>query len=134
MKKFLTAVVIGLALALSFAFVACGKTDGGTYYPDKTEMSQNMQTKGYQLYSSDSLIGDGTGTFFSAEKGEDYLKFYWLDDPADCDYYYHLLEEGYPDCNVLVMIENDEKFGNLVYCGTSAAVDDSGIRVIKVKV
>lgn len=42
-------------------------------------------------------------------------------------YYYSLLEETHPDYN-------DEKFGNIVYCGTANAVNDSGIKVVKVKV
>lgn len=134
MKKVLIGALISVLTFLTFALSACGEDNGGTYFPDRSEMSNNLVTNGYKTYSTSVLVGRGTGTFLSATKDEDYIKFYWLDDSGDCDYYYNLLEEDNPDYNVLVKIENDEKFGNLVYCGTENAVNAAGIRVVKVDV
>lgn len=134
MKKTFLYFSAGIIFILAFVLSACGEQGSGTYYPDKAEMTQNMQTKGYTTYSTNWLVGEGTGIFFSAERGDDYIKVYWLDDAADCEVCYHELEESYSACEVLVQIQNDEKWGNIVYCGTSAAVEDSGIRIVKVNV
>lgn len=121
-------------MLFAVALSACNKKDSGTYYPDKSEMTQTMQKKGYKTYSTNWLVGEGEGIFFSAEKGDEYIKVYWLDDADDCDTCYRELEESYPECDVLVQIQNDDEWGNIVYCGTSVAVEDSGIRVVKVNV
>lgn len=134
MRKLFVVLCVICVMLLSFGLTACGDDKNGTYYPDKSEMSYNLVTNGYQTYSTSILVGEGTGIFLSATKDGDYIKFYWLDSPDDCDYYYHLLEEDNPDCNVLVKLENDEKFGNIVYCGTENAINDAGITVVKVKV
>lgn len=134
MKKFLSAFILCILTIYTLSLTACGGDGNGTYYPDKSEMSYRLMTNGYKTYSTSILAGDGTGTFLSATKDGDYIKFYWLDRPDDCEYYYKLLEEDNPDCNVLVKIENDDKFGNLVYCGTENAIDAAGIKVVKVKV
>ncbi len=44
------------------------------------------------------------------------------------------MEKNCENYNSLVKIENDEKFGNIVYCGTENAIDAAGIKVVKVKV
>lgn len=70
----------------------------------------------------------------AAEKANDYIEFYWLNNSDDCDYFYNLLDEKHTDYNSLVQINNDEKFGNIVYCGTENAVNDAGIKVVVVKI
>lgn len=134
MKKAMISLFVSLITVLSLALSACGSVGNGTYYPDKNEMSHNLTTNGYQTYSTNILVGEGMGMFLSATKGDDYIKFYWLDRADDCEFYYRVLEEDNPDCNVLVKIENDEKYGNLVYCGTTNAVNAAGIKVVKVDV
>lgn len=70
----------------------------------------------------------------SAEKGEDFLKFYWLNRAEDCDKVFAMLEESYPDSEVKVRMENDATWGNLVYFGTTNAVNAAGIKKVTVKV
>ena len=77
---------------------------------------------------------DKNGTHLSALKNNEYIEFYWLDNAEDCEYFYNFLEENHANYNSLVQIENDEKFGNIVYCGTENAISISGIKVVKVKV
>lgn len=134
MKKILSVLILCLLTICTLSITACDDDENGTYYPDKSEMSYNLMTNGYQTYATSILAGDGTGTFLSATKDGDYIKFYWLDNADDCDYYYKLLEENNSDYNVLAKIENDDNFGNLVYCGTENAINAAGIKVVKVKV
>lgn len=132
MKKLLVAVLICLLSLFALQLAACG-VDDGTYYPKSDEMKTNLENSGYTVNVTTDLT-DKSGTFLSAIKESEYLYFYWLDNAEDCAYYCNLLEENHPDYNSLVKIENDEKFGNIVYCGTENAVNASGIKVVKVKV
>lgn len=132
MKKIFSVLVVCLIAIFAASLTACdGKN--GTYYPSSEEMSANLKNSGYEVTLSDDL-GDKSGTYLSATKGDDYIHFYWLDNAADCEYFYDYLETNCKDYNSLVQVSNDKKFGNLIYCGTKAAVDDAGITVVKVKV
>lgn len=118
---------------LTLTLTACGDDKNGTYYPQNEEMKTNLEKGGYTVTVTTDL-GDKNGTRLSAKKDNEYIEFYWLDNAEDCEYFYNLLEENHTNYNSLVKIENDEKFGNIVYCGTENAISVSGIKVVEVKV
>lgn len=133
MKKLLLSLVASILFVLTFALSACGDDKNGTYYPDITEMGKNLECAGYSVSYPGYVVGF-QGKILLADKEKDFIAFYWLENADDCDKYYNSLEEYYPDSEVLVKIKNDEKFGNIVYCGTSEAINAAGIKVVKVDV
>lgn len=142
MKKVVASLLLGLLFALTFALSAC-EDKNGTYYPDNSEMKTNLEKNGYVVTISQDLSDDEgnhhAGTLLFARKSreneqEEYLYFYRFDDADSCDYYYTAMESECKNYNSLVKIANDEKFGNIVYCGTRQAIDDAGIVVVDVKV
>lgn len=144
MKKVLASFFAIVVMTLAFAFSACFNNEGGTYYPSSEEMKLNLENRGYFVEVYKSVY------WFESEKGEaekyesttlrakndngEYIQFYWVENPEACNYYFDKLVETYQDSEVLVKVKNDEKFGSIAYCGTSAGVDDAGIRVVIVKV
>lgn len=128
MKQFLCVICsIVICLLCVCPMAGCGERDG-TYYPPNDELQANLERNGYITCFTDSQSGWGG----YATKGEDFLYFVRPID-GQCDFYY----ETYQNCkdyDVLVKIENDKTFGNIVYCGTTAAVEAAGIRVVKVDV
>lgn len=133
MKKLFTAILVCILSVLALSMLACKDNKNGTYYPNDSEMKTNLEKGGYTVTVTTEL-GAKSGTHLHATKDNEYIYFYWLDNGEDCEYFYNLLEENYTDYNSLVKIENDKKFGNLVYCGTANAVNAAGIKVVKVKV
>lgn len=133
MKKIFVSLFASILLIFTLTLCACGDDKSGTYYPTNEEMKANLENGGYNVAVTIDL-GDKNGTHLSATKENEYIEFYWLDNAADCDYFYKVLEEFYPDCHSLVQIENDAKFGNIVYCGTEDAVNVAGIKIVNVKV
>lgn len=142
MKKLSALLCAICALLLSFGLAACGEC-GGTYYPPNEKMKTNLEKDGYAvtLYQdlSDSEGNHHGGTLLYASKSrenesEEYLYFYRFENSASCEYYYNSLEKTCKSYNALVTIENDEKHGNIVYCGTNNAIDAAGIKVVKVDV
>lgn len=133
MKKVFTSFLLGLIFVLTFALSACGNDKDETYYPSFNEMKNNLECSGYNI---DTLTGidNDIVTTLSAYKENDYIVFYWIKNASDCQHYYNRCRELHSDCEVLVSIENDEKFGNIVYCGTENAVNTAGIKVVDVKV
>ncbi len=132
MKKIFVSLFASILFVITLTLCACGDKSG-TYYPTNEEMKTNLENCGYTVTVITDL-GDKNGTHLSALKDNEYIEFYWLDNTADCDYFYNLLEETHTNYNSLVQIENDEKFGNIVYCGTEQAIKDAGIKVVDVKV
>lgn len=133
MKKLCIAVLVCILSVLAWSLTACDSKKGETYFPDSNEMETNLKNNGYTVIVTTDLNGK-SGTRLSATKANDYIYFYWLDNAEDCKYFYNLLEENHSNYNSLVKIENDEKFKNIVYCGTANAVNAAGINVVKVKV
>jgi predicted small lipoprotein YifL len=139
MKKIFTSILLGMLFILTFALPACGNK-GETYYPTNEEMKTNLENSGYVVtLEQDLLDANGNrhnGTLISADKDSkvEYLYFYRFDNATSCEYYYNYLEQTCKEYNSLVKIENDEKFGNLVYCGTAQAIKDAGITVVDIKV
>ena len=132
MKKVLMSLLAVISLIITFALTACSKEEG-TYFPNTDGMKANLEKEGYAVTVIFDL-GEKSGTYLSAVKGKEFIEFYWLDNSDDCGYFYALITNQHPDSEVAVKIQNDEKFGNIVYCGTANAVSATGINVVKVKV
>ncbi len=144
MKKVVVSFFAILITVFAFALSACTNKESGTYYPSSEEMKVNLENNGYfvevykDVYWFNSEAGEPTKYESKAlrarnETGE-YIQFYWIETQEASNYYFNRLEETYQDSELLVKIKNDEKFGSIAYCGTSAAVNDAGIRVVKVNV
>lgn len=131
MKNVLSIVVIfGVMIFMS----GCRGESTGTYYPDNKEMEKNLRNAGYTVEVSTKLDDNYEGTCLYAKNDEEYLVFYWLENAEAVEYYTSKIEEKYFAYDRLVSIEDDSKFGSLVFCGTESAIDKSGIRIIDVKV
>ena len=135
MRKIISPIILCVFMFTIFTFTltACGDNQSGTYYPKSDEMKSKLESNGYTVNVTADL-GDHSGIYLSATKGNEYINFYWLDHAEDCAYFYHILETAHGDAHSLVKIENDETFGNLVYGGTENAVTAAGIKVVKVTV
>lgn len=143
MKKVIASLLLVLVFFFAFALSACGDDKDGTYYPTNEEMKTNLENSGYTVEVYDDInyheffvmfssIIDGT--LIKAVKGDEYIYFFRLTEAWRCDTVCDVLEKKCENYNSLVKIENDEKFGNVVYCGTVKAIKASGIKVVKVKV
>lgn len=143
MKKTLITILAYLMAILTITLTACGDDKNGTYYPTNEEMKTNLESSGYvvtlyqDLTDNNNNHHDGTLLFASKSREneqEEYLYFYRFKNANSCEYYYNSLGQNCENYNSLVKIENDEKFGNIVYCGTENAISASGIKVVEVKV
>lgn len=143
MKKTLITILACLMAFVTLTMTACTDDTSGTYYPPNEEMKTNLESKGYTVEVYDDInyheffimfssIVDGT--LIKAVKDKEYIYFFRLTDSWRCDTVYDILKEKCDNYNSLVKIENDEKFGNIVYCGTENAINASGIRKVEVKV
>lgn len=143
MKKALILFVASILLVLAFAVSACSDDNGGTYYPTNEEMKNNLEEKEYtvEVYENINyhkffiaISAYYDGTLIEAVKGDDYIYLFRLNNYEQCDAVYAILEANCTNYNSLVKIENDEKFGNIVYCGTANAISAAGIKVVNVDV
>lgn len=142
MRKVFVRLLVSILFLLTFALTACGDEDG-IYYPSNEEMKVNLESKGYTVEDYNdinyhefflqfsSLI---EGTLVKAVKDNDYIYFFRLINSWRCETVYDIMYENCENYNSLVKIENDKKFGNIVYCGTKNAISDAGINVVKVNV
>lgn len=131
MKKY---SIVFLCMLLCLLLTACGKNEQGTYYPDSTEMYHNLDADGYEVSVTNDVNGDMTKTCLTAKKGDDYIVFYWLNEGIDVDPIAAQVKNEYESYDQFVSIQDDSKFGSLVFCGTSNAVNASGIIIVDVKV
>lgn len=125
------------ALIICFSIIfltACGKDGQGTYYPDTDEMQKNLEKEGYTVTINSNIHDEYTGTELFAQKDEEFIVFYWLDDAEAVDDFSDIIENSNFRYNKFITMENDSKFGNIVFCGTNKAVDDAGIIIVEVKV
>lgn len=135
--------VLILCLALLLTFTLCSCWNNANCYPANEEMKANLENNGYDVsfYEDISKCEDFSaisancaGTLIKATKGDEYIYFARLDNAENCDGVYDILESICKNYNALVLLENDEKFGNIVYCATTDAVKFAGIQVVKVDV
>jgi len=130
MKKFSAIFLISLLLVSAFVLTACGGDNDGTYYPTNEEIEENLSNAGYVTLFHDSQTGYGG----YGQKNDEYIYFCRPKTESDCEYYYNLYKDNCKDYDVLVKIENDKKYGNVVYCATNNALNDAGIKVVNVEV
>ena len=128
MKKYIALFIIGM---LCFVTAACSSENkGGTYYPSDSEMKANLENAGYTVTVEEQQVG----TYLSAVKGDDYIEFYRLKQTEYVESIGYDLKGKHTDFDKFASMKNDAKFGTLVFCGTSPAVDASGIIIVEVKV
>ncbi|MDE5765940.1 MAG: hypothetical protein K2I17_02080 [Clostridia bacterium] len=133
MKKAFTTIVACIIAILTLTLTACSDDKNGTYYPTNEEIQTNLENAGYTTCFTDSQTGWG-GYAIKDEDENEYIYFCRPKTKDDCEYYYNLYEKNCKNYDVIVKIENDKKFGNIVYCGTENAISASGIKVVEVKV
>ena len=142
MKKVFISLLASILLILTLALSACGDDKNGTYYPANEEMKTNLENNGYEITIYPELADyegnshDGTLIYASKDREDgqiDFIYFYRFNSSTFCNYYYVSLQ-GCVGIDSLVMIKNDEKFGNIVYGGTENAINAAGIKVVEVEV
>ncbi len=134
MKKEVKKLLV-LILCLSALFLtACGKDGQGTYYPDVEEIENNLREEGYTVTINDNINAEYTGTELFAQKDDEFIVFYWLDEAEAVDDCANLIENSGYRYNKFVTLEDDSEFGNIVFCGTNKAVEDAGIVIVDVTV
>ncbi|MBR1739077.1 MAG: hypothetical protein IJ737_02195 [Ruminococcus sp.] len=131
MKK---AALIFLLIIASVILVCCGKKSSETYYPDSSEMKKNLESKGYNTDVTEEDRNGSSCTVLRAEKGSEYIVFYWFSDDSCVDEVIKELKAKYENSYRLISIKNDKKFGDLAFCSTKRAMEDSGIVLTEVKV
>lgn len=129
-------ILIILALwIIVLGITGCSKNkENGTYYPNTSEMQKNLEKLGYVVLVENNSDDNYIGTHLYATKNNEYIEFYWLDDSKFIDKISEKLETKYSNYGKFVSIKDDSKFGTLIFCGTELAVDDSGVKIVDVKV
>lgn len=130
MKK---GVIILSVLAAGIMMTACGSSDG-TYYPGKREMLSNLEDKGYAVNMKTTQRNGYSGIYLEAEKGDEYIDFYWLDVGSNVVSLESDLKEKHTNYAKLVGLEDDSKYGSLAFCSSAKAMDDAGIEIVDVSV
>ena len=124
MMKTKTAILsVASAAAL---LTACGQD---TVIPDNDTIQENLRAEKYIVNISSQDI-DG-GSLISAISGSEYLKFVRVNSADECTRLYEVLTNANPDAEVSWQVTNDEAFGNIIICGTKAAVKAAGIKGVK---
>lgn len=131
MKKLIISALIFVCV---LGLTACGRNGEGTYYPNSSEMQENLQSKNYKVNVQIIQNDDYSGTHLTAKKSDEYIEFYWLDESNEMSSIEQQLEEKYPNYNKLVSMENDSQFGTFIFCSSEKATDDAGIVIVDVKV
>lgn len=133
MKKIILAILIMGIVVLEITGCSTNK-ENGTYYPNASEMQKNLEELDYAVSVEDNPDDSYVGTHLYAVKNNEYIEFYWLDDSSFFDKVSEKLETKYPNYEKFVSIKDDNEFGTLIFCGTELAVEDSGIKIVDVKV
>ena len=131
MKKLIVSALIFVCV---LGLIACGRNGEGTYYPNCSEMQENLQSKNYEVNVQTIQNDDYSGTHLTAIKGDEYIEFYWLDESNEMSSIEQQLEKKYPHYNKLVSMKNDSQFGTFIFCSSEKAADDAGIVIVDVKV
>lgn len=126
-------VMIAVAVISSLMFGGCYMDGRGTYYPDVTEMTKNLEKKGYDVSTDEIKKDDDTITVLNGKKDDEYIEFFWFDTEKYVDEYVEELKKDNSEYDTISWITNDKKFGNIAYCGTEKAIDCSGVQVVEVK-
>lgn len=127
MKK---TVLLSIMLIMSMILSACGQRGQGTYFPGSDEMKAKLEAKSYVVDIQDTELGNSKVILLSAFKGDEFIGFYWLENGSAVDDAQSELEARYSGYSRLATMKNDRKFGNLAFCGTKQAIEDSGIVIV----
>lgn len=131
-KTILIILTLGIIV---LGITGCRKDkETGTYYPNALEMQKNLEKLGYAVLVENNSDDNYIGTHLYATKNNEYIEFYWLDNSKFIDNISEKLETKYSNYEKFVSIKDDSKFGTLIFCGTELAVDDSGVKIVDVKV
>lgn len=134
-KIFLAFISCLLGCMMFLAFASCADPKKEIYIPTEYEIGEHLANAGYKdiyqdLTISQIELADGSCiTQLSIEREKEYLEYYRLDTPEQCETYYSKLAEQYPDCDVLVKIVNDKNYGCVVFCGTQSIIHAAGIKI-----
>jgi len=131
LNKRITILVLSM---LSLLLIACSSNSQGTYFPNSAEMKDNFEKAGYSVKVTENFHETYTGTYLCAEKGPDYIEFYWLNEVEAIDAITEELKLRRDNYNKLESRGNDANYGTHVFCGTNKAIDASGITILKIKV
>lgn len=123
-----------LCLASTVLFASCGNDSQGTYYPERDEMLGNLESKSYQVSVGTVNEDNYSGKYLTAEKENEYIEFYWLDNESDLNVIADELENRHSDYEKLVSAEDDSDYGSFIFCATETAFEDSGIVIVDVKI
>lgn len=133
MKRSILIILVFVISAL--LITGCSKDkENGTYYPNASEMQENLEKSNYAVSVAYNSDDNYIGTHLYAEKDNEYIEFYWLNDSKFIDVISEELETKYSNYDKFVSIKDDSKFGTLIFCGTESAVKDAGIKIVDVKV
>ncbi len=128
-------LIISVFVILALLITGCSKDkENGTYYPNVSEMQENLEELDYVVSVAYNSDDNYIGTRLYAEKNNEYIEFYWLDDSKFIDVISEELETKYSNYDKFVSIKDDSKFGTLIFCGTESAIKDAGIKIVDVKV
>lgn len=97
-------------------------------------MEENLKNAGYTVTVTEHFHETYTGTYLCAEKGSDYIEFYWLNEVEAIDEITEEIKQRREEYNKLESRGNDAKFGTHVFCGTNIAINAAGIKIVTVKV
>lgn len=129
-NKWITLFILSM---FSMLLSGCGSNGQGMYFPNCAEMEENLKCAGYTVTVTEDFHEIYTGTYLCAEKGNDYIEFYWLDKVEAIDEITEEIKQRREDYNKLESRGNDVKYGTHVFCGTNKAIDASGITILKIK-
>ena len=131
MKKILAVMLASVMICLVFA--GCYMDGRGTYYPKIVEMKASLEDKGYTVTTDTIKMEDEEINVLKAEKGDEFIDFYRFETDKYVDGYMDEMKKSHSSYDYLNSVTNDEKHGNIAYCSTKEARDDSGIQVVEVK-
>ncbi|MBE5853005.1 MAG: hypothetical protein E7299_08705 [Lachnospiraceae bacterium] len=126
--------VFWLMVIMSFILISCGNGGQGTYFPDSSEMQNNLKDKKYEVNVQEIQNDEYSGTRLTAKKGNEYIAFFWLDESEGIETLEQELKTNYPDYTKMVSMENDSNYGTFIFASSDRAMDDAGIVIVEVKV
>lgn len=126
-------VLITTMVMVCFMFGGCYMDGRGTYYPDVTEMTKNLESKGYTVNTDKIKKDDETITVLNGKNGDEYIEFFWFGTDKYVDEYVEEMKKAHSGYDTLSSVKNSEEYGDIAYCATKKALDRSGIQVVEVK-
>ena len=107
-------------------FCGCGSKK---YFPNSTLMQKKLERNGYNVNSSTSFGEEYVGAHLYAYKDDDFIDIYWLNSDEFFDKIVYSFNNR--NCEKFYSMENDERFGSIIFCATDGAFNDSGISIVK---